>query len=287
MSGDASTQDVDPWHTWSANLIRVIEEAPGVKTYEVELDQQNAADAFAWKPGQFNMLYVPGVGEAAISISGGDAKRRLLRHTVRRVGSVTGSLDVAKPGTSLGLRGPFGTPWPIEQIEANENDIIIVAGGIGLAPLRSLVTHLLNHRDRVGSVSVLIGARKPDELLYRHQYPTWTAANMRVQATVDRHVGDWNGHVGVVTLLLERLAIPSPKSTLVMTCGPEIMMRYVASAALDRGIPSENVYVTLERNMNCAIGLCGHCQLGPEFICKDGPVFRYDRVAPWLHVQAL
>jgi NAD(P)H-flavin reductase len=150
-----------------------------------------------------------------------------------------------------------------------------------------MIAYLLNEPDRVGEVSVLVGARKPCDLLYSHQYSTWTKLGFRVQTTVDRDVDKWNGHVGVVTLLLERLPITRPESTLLMTCGPEIMMRYVAGAALDRGVPSENIWVALERNMNCAIGHCGHCQLGPEFVCKDGPVFPYDRVAQWLHVQGL
>ncbi len=150
-----------------------------------------------------------------------------------------------------------------------------------------MITYLLNNTDRVGDVSVLVGAREPCDLLYSHHYATWTEKGFSVQTTVDRDEDRWIGHVGVVTLLLDRLPIPRPESTLLMTCGPEIMMRYVADAALDRGIPSENIWVALERNMNCAIGHCGHCQLGPEFICKDGPVFPYDRVAQWLHVQGL
>lgn len=278
----------DPWRTASASLRRVIQETPGVKTYEIALDDEDLAGKFCWQPGQFNMLYVPGVGEAAISISGGDEKRGLLRHTIRRVGAVTSALDNGHVGMSLGLRGPFGKAWPVDAISATTKyDVIIVAGGIGLAPLRSMIAYLLNDSDRVGQVSVLVGARKPRDLLYSHQYSTWTERGFRVQTTVDRDVDKWNGHVGVVTLLLERLPITRPESTLLMTCGPEIMMRYVAGAALDRGVPSENIWVALERNMNCAIGHCGHCQLGPEFICKDGPVFPYDRVAPWLHVLGL
>lgn len=281
--------EFDPWRTASASLCRAFEETPGVKTYEIALDDDDVAAQYSWQPGQFNMLYVPGVGEAAISISGTDKKHRMLRHTIRRVGAVTAALDRGDAGMPLGLRGPFGRAWPVDEIERSEtkHDIVIVAGGIGLAPLRSLITYLLDHSDRVGRVSVLVGAREPCDLLYSQHYATWAEKGLSVQTTVDRDVDSWIGNVGVVTLLVDRLSLPRPKSTLLMTCGPEIMMRYVADAALDRGIPSENIWVTLERNMNCAIGLCGHCQLGPEFICKDGPVFPYDRVAPWLHVQGL
>lgn len=290
MTSVSTSPKSDPWRTASASLRRVIHETPGVKTYEIALDDADLAGQFSWLPGQFNMLYIPGVGEAAISISGSDKSRAVLRHTIRRVGAVTSALDEGEVGLSLGLRGPFGNGWPVDQISRSattKHDIVIVAGGIGLAPLRSLIVYLLSETDRVGNVSILVGARKPCDLLYSDQYSTWAKQGINVQTTVDRDVDQWNGHVGVVTLLLERLPLARPNSTLMMTCGPEIMMRYVAGAALDRGIPSDNIWVALERNMNCAIGHCGHCQLGPEFICKDGPVFAYDRVAPWLHVQGL
>lgn len=290
MTSLLPSSKLDPWRTASASLRSIIHETPFVKTYEIGLDDADSAAQFSWLPGQFNMLYVPGVGEAAISISGHDETQGVLRHTIRRVGAVTSALDEGKVGMSLGIRGPFGRPWPVDQIQhsaATKLDVIIVAGGIGLAPLRSMIAYLVSAIDRVGEVSILVGARKPCDLLYSHQYSTWADIGFNVKTTVDRDVARWNGHVGVVTLLLERLPVRRPESTLVLSCGPEIMMRFVAGAALDRDIPSQNIWVALERNMNCAIGHCGHCQLGPEFICKDGPVFPYDRVAPWLHVQGL
>jgi NAD(P)H-flavin reductase len=247
----------------------------------------------SFQPGQFNMLYVPGIGEAAISISG-ETKDGLLQHTVRTVGSVTGALERGGVGLSLGVRGPFGTPWPVDSFRSSQSvapadrpNVILVAGGIGLAPLRSVITHLMRYRDEVDQVDVLFGARTPADLIFASEFATWADHGIRLQTTVDRADAAWSGHVGVVTVLLDRLAIGRPDSTILMTCGPEVMMRFVVQAATSRGIPESNIWVTLERNMNCAIGLCGHCQLGPEFVCKDGPVFRYDQIAPWLHVQGL
>jgi NAD(P)H-flavin reductase len=275
----------DPWLAIPAKIQRIIRETPDTKTYELVID----SNQYCWQPGQFNMLYLPGVGESAISISGGNAEQGLLRHSIRCVGAVTGALDAADVGTSIGLRGPFGTAWPIPQIESCSPppDLIVVAGGIGLAPLRALITHFIANRQKVGSLNVLVGARTPADLLYADQYETWRDHDINVQTTVDRAAADWSGHIGVVTLLIERLVIARADATLVLTCGPEVMMRYVAQTAQRKGIPAKNIWVAMERNMNCAIGLCGHCQLGSEFICKDGPVFAYPRIAPLLHVQGL
>ena len=283
------TQQADPWRTSTVRIKRVTDETPGVKTFEFEFADSRRGSEFRFLPGQFNMLHVPGLGEAAISVSG-QSDAGLLRHTIRSVGAVTGQLDRSHVGTTLGLRGPFGTSWPVDQWtrrDAIKKHIILVAGGIGLAPLRSVVTHLIKCREDVGSVDLLIGARTPDDLLYARDYHDWSSRGIHVQSTVDRGTGQWRGHVGVATLLLDRLAIPNPESTLLMTCGPEVMMRYVVQAAERRGVAASDVWVALERNMNCAIGLCGHCQLGPTFLCKDGPVFRYDQVARWLLVQDL
>jgi NAD(P)H-flavin reductase len=277
----------DPWRTEPVRIKRIVSETPGVKTYELEFADISAASRFRFIPGQFNMLYVPGVGEAAISISGG-TDTGLLRHTIRAVGDVTDALDRGQVGMSLGLRGPFGSPWPVDRFVAEgelKPNVILVAGGIGLAPLRSVVAHLMQFRSAVDRVDVLMGARTPVDLLYESEYSNWSNHRIAVQTTVDRATDQWRGQVGVVTLLLDRLSIPRPRATLLMTCGPEVMMRYVVQAAIRRNIPESSIWVALERNMKCAIGLCGHCQLGPEFVCKDGPVLRYDRVAPWLRVQ--
>ena len=288
MSEVLTARKHDPWKASTVTLRRVIEEAPSVKTFEFSLDDQRLRESYTWQPGQFNMLYVPGVGEVAISISGEDRSRGVIRHTIRRIGLVTSVLDRSSVGSSIGLRGPFGSAWPVEQfIEAQDvpRDVIIVAGGIGLVPLRPAIQQLLENGQAVGSVSLLLGARTPADLLFAREYPQWRGLGARIQTTVDRTTNHWVGHVGVVTLLLERLSIARPESTMVMMCGPEVMMRYVAQSALARGIKANNLWLSLERHMNCAVGLCGHCQLGPTFICKDGPVFEYNRVSDWLNVR--
>ncbi len=291
LNRNGSHGNHNPWQVHRATIARIRREAPDVSTYELLMEDRGQEGSF--QPGQFNMLYVPGIGEAAISISG-ETKDGLLEHTVRTVGAVTGALERGGVGLSLGVRGPFGTPWPVDRLRSSRSsatadrpNVILVAGGIGLAPLRSVITHLMRHRDEVDQVDVLLGARTPADLIFASEFATWADHGIRLQTTVDRADVSWSGHVGVVTVLLDRLVISQPESTILMTCGPEVMMRFVVQAAMARGIPESNAWVTLERNMNCAIGLCGHCQLGPEFVCKDGPVFRYDRIAPWLHVQGL
>ncbi len=164
---------------------------------------------------------------------------------------------------------------------------MIVAGGIGLAPLRPVVYSIVNQRDRFGNVSLLIGTRTPDDLLYESEFDAWSSAGIDVQVTVDRAEDPWLGNIGVVTLLLQRLAISRPKQSVLFTCGPEVMMSYTIRTAIERGVSLQNIWLSLERNMNCAIGHCGHCQWGPHFICKDGPVLRYDQVAPLMEVDSL
>ena len=291
---------IEPWITWPVTLHRLRKHSAGVFTVDLVFDDPDSAAHFEYAPGQFNMLYVPGVGEAAISISGTTATG-MLQHTIRSVGAVTKAIEEGGVGMSFGLRGPFGKGWPMcpetdsgsemrtvsKGTRATNGDVIIVAGGIGLAPLRSMVRHIAAHRKEYGNVSIVIGARTPDDLLFQDEYDDWRSKEMAVNCTVDRALPDWKGQIGVVTLLLERLEIPHPAQTTVMTCGPEVMMRYAAKSALGRRIPEQRIFVTLERNMNCAIGLCGHCQLGPAFICKDGPVFPFNLVSALLRVQEL
>ncbi len=228
--------------------------------------------------------------ESAISISGSVDATEVLQHTIRSVGGVTEAIARHGTGMSLGLRGPFGTSWPVAQWSKPENtssDVILVAGGIGLAPLRSTVYALMRNRDSFGRCTVLVGARSPQDLLYQREYESWRRHGIHVETTVDRATPTWSGHVGVVTELLHRLTLPRPEKSILMTCGPEVMMRYVVEAAQKMHFSDENIWLSLERNMNCAVGLCGHCQLGSQFLCKDGPVFAYPKVAPLLRVRGL
>lgn len=234
-------------------------------------------------PGQFMMVYAFGVGEVPISVSGHPMRPGPVVLTVRAVGAVTAAICNSEPGTTLGLRGPFGTPWPVEG--ARGSDIVVMAGGIGLAPLRSIVLHVLEQRAAYGSATVLYGARTPDDLLYTRLLDEWRRT-IDVEVTVDTAGPDWLGRVGVVTKLLPGARF-RPERTTAFVCGPEIMMRFAARALLERGLPPERIFASMERHMDCGIGLCGHCQLGPTLICRDGPVYPYSQLARWLEVREL
>jgi NAD(P)H-flavin reductase len=248
-------------------------------TFTLELQPGKGGQPFAFAPGQFNMLYVFGVGEVPISICGDPDDPRLLRHTTREVGPVTRAMRQLRPGDMLGVRGPFGSRWPVE--EAWGSDVVIVAGGIGLAPLRPALYHILSRRERYGRVVLLYGARTPADILYRRELEHWRARfDLEIYATVDRAMSGWRGNVGVVTSLIGRAPFDR-LNTIALVCGPELMMRFTVAELLKRGVRADAIHVSMERNMKCAVGFCGHCQWGPAFICKDGPVFRFDRIADW------
>jgi len=226
-----------------------------------------------WRPGQFTMVYGFGVGEIPVSISGGDSDSGHIHHTVRAVGPVSRAIHQAAIGTVLGLHGPYGTGWPAPPDDA---DIVVVAGGIGLAPLRPTVVAALA---RPGRVCVLVGTRTPDDLIYGRELDLWRAAGAQVLVTVDRAATGWTGHVGVVTGLLP-LAGFAPADAVGYVCGPEVMMRVSARALVERGVAADRVLVSLERNMRCGTAECGHCQLGPLLVCRDGPVVGYHVAEP-------
>ncbi|HET9492809.1 MAG TPA: FAD/NAD(P)-binding protein [Chloroflexia bacterium] len=255
-------------------IIRVRQETADTRTLDIEPVDGSRCPRFI--PGQFNMLYIFGVGEMAISISGDPAWRSTTTHTIRAVGNATRALTSLKPGDTIGVRGPFGVGWPVEQMAGK--DVLVIAGGIGLAPLRPTIYTALNNRRAYESVSLLYGARTPIDLLYTDELEQWRSRHdMYVGVTVDSAGDNWGGNVGVVTTLIPKAHFDE-KKTIAMVCGPEIMMRFTVMALQDRGVPLENIYISMERNMKCGIGLCGHCQLGPDFICKDGPVFRFDHL---------
>jgi NAD(P)H-flavin reductase len=228
------------------------------------------------------MLYVFGAGEVPISMSGDPLKSGVMTHTVRAVGVVTKAMSKLKRGDEIGMRGPFGASWPVE--EAAGKDVVIIAGGIGLAPLRPVIYHVLAQREKYGRVALLYGTRTPGDMLYQRELEKWRGRfDLQVEATVDNVPAwqSWRGHVGVVTSLI-RGADFDPAQTVAMICGPEVMMRFTAIELRKRGVGEENIFISMERNMKCAVGFCGHCMFGPTFICKDGAVFRFDRVGPWL-----
>jgi NAD(P)H-flavin reductase len=251
-------------------------EAYGISTFSLRF--QEPAPGFRFQPGQFNMLYLPGCGEVAISISSDPSAPQALGHTIRYAGNVTRALGRMKPGDVLGLRGPFGTGWPVTT--AYGRDLVIVAGGIGLAPLRPVIYAVMRNRSHFGRVVLLYGARTPSELLYTGEFESWQQKEIEVHITVDRADENWTGLVGVVPQLFYRVRLDH-RRTLAMSCGPEIMMRFVVYEALARRIPKESIYLSMERNMKCAVGFCGHCQFGPHFICKQGPVFDFASIEPF------
>ncbi|MBL8891068.1 MAG: FAD/NAD(P)-binding protein [Planctomycetaceae bacterium] len=275
-----------PWVAQVAVVTEVRQEIESVATYRLRLRDAEIARQYRFQPGQFNMLYVPGCGESAISHSGpSENDGHDLWHTVRFVGRVTDSIAKLNVGDHLGVRGPFGTAWPLEACK--QRDVVVMSGGLGLAPLRPMLYALMAKRSEFGRVVLLHGARTPETILYPEELSQWQAQGIEVELTVDRADGEWAGNVGVVPLLLDRLPDLRPAQTEVVTCGPEIMMHFSAISALKRGIPETSIWLSMERNMQCAAGLCGHCQWGPLFVCKDGPVFRYDRIRTLLKVRDL
>jgi len=258
-------------HTMTPVPYRIVERREETSD-TVTITLEPGGDALIpWGPGQFTMVYAFGVGEIPISVSGGQSGQ--IRHTVRAVGAVSRAICAAPVGSTLGLRGPYGHGWPAPP---PSGDVVVVAGGIGLAPLRPLVTAALGHSRRV---AVLIGARTPADLIYTEEYDNWRAAGAQVLVTVDRAEASWAGHVGVVTTVLGGADF-APADAAGYVCGPEVMMRLGARALVERGLRPERVSVSLERNMHCGIALCGHCQLGPVLVCRDGPVVGYDCAQP-------
>lgn len=253
-------------------------------TVTIEL-QSVDGHGLAFASGQFTMLLAFGVGEVPVSVSGDPARPDRLVHTIRDVGGVTQTLCAAKPGDVIGVRGPYGVGW--EVLDGVGGDLVIVAGGIGLAPLRPAVLEVLAAREQFGRVSVLYGARTPDDVLYADELREWAAdADVDVAVTVDRARASWGGQVGLVTELIPRASF-DPARTLALVCGPEVMLRFVAASLTAQGVPRARVRLSLERNMRCGVGLCGHCQLREYLICVDGPVFGLDAVQHLLAVREL
>jgi NAD(P)H-flavin reductase len=247
-------------------------------TFTLDLRPKNGSHGVLFEPGQFNMLYVFGVGEVPISISGNAAAFPALQHTTRVVGAVTKAMSLLKLGNTVGVRGPFGSHWPVAEMAGC--DFVIIAGGIGLAPLRPVLYSLTRERAKYRKIILLYGTRRPEDILYRRELERWRSKfDLEIQVTVDQGSSRWKGNVGVVTTLIGRCAF-EPANAVALLCGPEVMMRFALMELQRQGVPPEQIFLSMERNMKCAIGFCGHCQYGPTFICKDGPVFRFDRIAP-------
>ncbi len=279
----ATAVTTDPMLPQPYSVRQVVKETPD--TFTLTLEPSDGAVGTRFQPGQFSMLWVFGVGELPISISGDPAERDRLVYTVRSVGQATQTLVSRAVGEAVGVRGPFGIGWPMEK--AQGRDVLVIAGGIGLAPLRPVIYEVLHNREKYGRLVILYGARSPRDLLYRKELASWARQReTQVLVTVDYGGLSWRGHVGVVTTLFKYARL-QPARSLVFACGPEVMMRFVARDLETQGLARENIYLSMERNMKCAVGFCGHCQYGPHFICKDGPIFSYDRMRPLLEKYEL
>jgi len=252
-------------------------------TWTLEL-QPRAGRRLAFVPGQFTMISAFGAGEVPISISGDPDGDGPLVHTVRAVGLATNAICRARPGEVLGVRGPFGSGWPGADIEGA--DVLVIAGGIGLAPLRPAILALLARRERYGRLLLLYGGRSPEQLMFAAELEQWRARGLQVAVTVDSAGPEWLGHVGVVPQLVRRAGFDAA-AAVALLCGPEVMMRFTVAALAQAGVGSERIYASMERNMQCGIGHCGHCQLGPTLLCRDGPVYRWSELERWLAIREL
>ncbi len=271
-----------PWLPIPFRILGVRQEIPKIFTFDLA---PRDGGEFVFLPGQFNMLYVFGNGEVPISISGDPQKPGRLVHTVRAVGKATEALCALQQGDLLGVRGPFGASWPVQDVQGM--DVLFLTSGLGLAPLRPALYHVLNHRDKYGKVMLLYGARNPDRLLFKDELQQWRSRlDLQVEIAVGSAGRDWGGHIGVATDQMKYLDL-DPGQTAAMICSSERMMRAMIRELNHSGVADRQIYVSLERNMRCGMGLCGHCQLGTTFICRDGPVYRLDQVDQLMSIREL
>lgn len=267
----------DPWLPVEAEIVGLRRETRDTKTYTLAFRDPAVRQRYTFRPGQYNMAGIFGIGEAPISLSSDPGLAGIFEHTVRAVGDLTNALDRLQVGDVVGVRGPFGNPWPME--EATDRDLLVVSGGSGLAALRPVLEEAFRERGRFGEVTVLYGAKTPGDLLYTADFDRWSAQpGARLLLTVDRAAGEpWDGRVGVVPTLFDVVSL-TPSRTIALVCGPEVMMSFVVADLLKRGVPPERIFLSLERRMRCGVAQCGHCFLGPKFVCQDGPVFRYPQL---------
>jgi NAD(P)H-flavin reductase len=271
---------MNPYLPREAEIAGRTQESPNTFTLELRLTDRQPYD---FEPGQFNMLYLYGSGEVPISIVAGNRDNGVLTHTIRALGHVTNGLAALKVGDRIGLRGPYGRGWPMQ--EALGRDVVVVTGGLGCAPSVSIIHHILTHRERYGHLSILQGVKHTDDLIWRSQYEVWAQmADVKVLLAADVAEPGWHGHVGMVTALFDRLQL-EPDRSIAMICGPEMMMHAAADGLHNRGIGADSIYLSMERNMQCAVGHCGHCQVGGQFVCRDGPVFPWPQVRPLLGIR--
>lgn len=258
-----------------ARIVSRIQESPGIFTLNLRMEDEAQAD-YRFVPGQFNMLYLHGVGEVPISVSSDPDDTHFIGHTIRAQGRVTQALSALKPGDTLGLRGPFGNGWPMAETQGR--DVVLVTGGLGCAPAVSVIRYLLRRRESFRRLIIIQGVKHADDLIWREQYQQWAEQpNTQVLLAASQQSPLWPWHIGRPTELIDQTQF-DPANAIALMCGPEGMMKATAELLVQRGLPEMNVYLSMERNMQCATGHCGHCQIGPLFVCRDGPVFAWPRI---------
>lgn len=273
----------NPYLPQAATILERIRESPSLFTLRIALRDTDRQAAYQFEPGQFNMLYLHGVGEVPISIVSDPIDEHIIDHTIRRVGRVTGALARLEAGVEIGLRGPFGRGWPLKAAE--QHDVVVITGGLGCAPVVAVINYIARRRERFGSLNIVQGVKHSNDFIWRERYDRWRELpDTRVLLAADVGEALWPWHIGRVTDLFDQMVYTADR-TIVMMCGPEGMMRMVVQEMQTRGVDRTSLWISMERNMQCAVGHCGHCQFGSRFVCKDGPVFRYDEIAPLFHVK--
>lgn len=274
---------INPYLPAEARIVERIQESHTIFTLRLEFTDPQRQAQYRFEPGQFNMLYLYGVGEVAISIVSDPERTRTCDHTIRIVGRVTRGLAKLEPGQTLGIRGPFGRGWPLAAAEGR--DVLIVTGGLGCAPVVAVINYVIRRRARFGRLVIMQGVKHADDLLWRQRYEQWgQIPNTQVVVAADTAGKQWPWRIGHVTDLFDEVQF-DPRHAMAMMCGPEGMMRAAVTQLTARGVCERDIFLSMERNMHCAIGHCGHCQFGGRFVCKDGPVFRYADVKPLFGVE--
>ena len=268
--------NLNPYEPHEAIIIERIQEGPDLFTLRLQFTDPEIQGAYTFEPGQFNMLYLYGVGEIAISIVSDPECGQVIDHTIRIVGRVTRGMANLKTGDRIGLRGPYGRGWPM--LESKQKDIVVVTGGLGCAPVVSVINYIELRREEFGNLNIVQGVKHSSDFIWKHRYDKWRKLpDTKVLLAADVGEALWPWHVGPVTSLFDQLVFDRD-NVVVMMCGPEGMMRVVCDHMLDNSVDASQLFLSMERNMQCAIGHCGHCQYGSKFICKDGPVFSFDKV---------
>lgn len=272
----------DPYLPFEAEIVECTQNTASIFTLHLRFTEHQRHQLYTFHPGQFNMVYLFGVGEVAISIVSDPDEKETISHTIRAIGRVTKAMRTLKQGDKIGIRGPFGRGWPLHKVQGK--DVVVVTGGLGCAPTVSIINYILARRSQYGNLKILQGVKHSEDFIFRKQYEKWKeSTHTEVYVAADQVGPHWPWGRGHVTDMIEKLELQAA-NTVAMLCGPEMMMHATIKALKSRQIAEENIYISMERNMECGIGQCGHCQYGGLFICKDGPVFAYPDIKNLFHV---